>query len=124
MPTDASGQVLVLVRITIAPGGGFAAHTHPGTLVVSIESGTFELTQLNDMPMDVMRAASGSTPAASEAMTKGVPVTLNPGDWFVEPKDMVHQAFNRGTEPTVVVLAGLVDPTLPLVECVSGTPTS
>jgi quercetin dioxygenase-like cupin family protein len=124
MPDDASGQALVMMRLFIAPNGGFQAHTHPGMLVVSIESGTLDLTQLRDMAMSVMRAPANGTPAASEPVTKGVPVTLNPGDWFVEPKGMVHQASNSGTEQTVVLLSGLVDPNQPLVQCVSGTPTS
>ena len=124
MPSDANGQALVMLRLTVAPGGGFEAHTHPGTLVVSIESGTFDLTQLNDMQMDVMRAAADGTPAVSEPMTKGMPVTLDPGDWFVEPGGMVHAAFNNGSEPTVVLLTGLVDPNQPLVQCIDGTPTA
>jgi quercetin dioxygenase-like cupin family protein len=124
MPAGASGQALVMARLVIAPHGGFQAHTHPGTLVVTIESGTFELTQLGDMAMTVNRAAVNGTPAASEPMVKGAPLTLNPGDWFAEPKGMVHEASNPGTEPTVVLLTGLVDPNQPLVQCAGGTPTS
>ncbi|HET8524760.1 MAG TPA: cupin domain-containing protein [Thermomicrobiales bacterium] len=124
MPDDASGQALVMARLEIAPHGGFQAHTHPGTLVVTIESGTFELTQLGDMEMSVNRAAANGTPAASEPMEKGASLTLNPGDWFAEPKGMVHEASNPGTEPTVVLLTGLVDPNQPLVQCVGGTPAS
>jgi quercetin dioxygenase-like cupin family protein len=124
MPTDASGQALVLLRLTIAPGGGFEAHTHPGTLVVTVESGTLDLTQLSDVEMSVVRAATGATPAASEPMTKGTPLTLNPGDWFVEPKGVVHNAFDHGSDRTVVLLTGLVDPTLPFVQCYQGTPSA
>jgi quercetin dioxygenase-like cupin family protein len=120
MPEEASGDALVLVRLSIAPGGGFSAHTHPGTLVVSIESGTFDLTQLDDMEMSVTRGATGE----SESMTKGVTLTLDPGDWFVEPGGMVHTGFNNGSEPTVVLLTGVVDPSQPLVQCVEGTPTT
>ena len=124
MPDGAEGQALALLRLTIAPGGGFAAHTHPGTLIVTIESGTFELTQLDDMEMDVMRAATDVAPSGSETMTMGTPMTLNPGDWFVEPEGMVHTAFNTGSEPTVVLITGLVDPSQPLIQCVAGTPTA
>lgn len=119
MPQEASGNALVLLRLTIAPGGGFETHTHPGTLIASIESGTFDLTQMDDMEMSVTRATGESEP-----MTKGVTLTLDPGDWFVEPGGMVHTGFNNGTEPTVVLLTGVVDPNLPLVQCVEGTPTA
>jgi quercetin dioxygenase-like cupin family protein len=119
MPEEASGQALVMLRLTIAPGGGFAAHTHPGTLIASIETGTFDLTQLDDMEMSVTRATGESEP-----MTKGVTLTLDPGDWFVEPGGMVHTGFNNGSEPTTVLLTGVVDPNLPLVQCIEGTPAA
>lgn len=124
MPDGAEGQALALLRLTIAPGGGFDTHTHPGTLIVSVESGTLDVTQLGDMDMSVMRAPTGATPGVSEAMTMGTPLTLNSGDWFVEPMGMVHTAFNTGSEPAVVLLTGLVDPSLPFVQCVEGTPTA
>ncbi len=124
MPEELDGQVLVLERLEIAQGGGFTAHTHPGTLVVSIEAGTLELTQLDHADMEITRAATDSTPATSETMTQGVPMTLNPGDGFVEPEGMVHTAFNFGNEPTVVLLTGVVDADVPLVQCVEGTPAA
>jgi cupin len=122
MPSNAGGQALVLLRLTIAPGGGFAPHTHPGTVTVSVVSGTLDFTHLADAPMDVMRAASGATPAAAEPVTKGVPVSLHPGDWMVE-QGMVHTMANGGSDPAVVLVAGLVPPDQPLVQCVAGTPT-
>lgn len=122
MPSDAAGQALLMLRLTIAPGGGFAPHTHPGTVTVSIESGTLDFTQLDDHSMQVMRAASGATPAAAEPLTQGVATTLHPGDWVVEPQ-MIHKAFNTGDAPTVVLVSGLVDPSKPFVQCVEGTPT-
>ena len=73
MPADANGQVLVLLRLTVAPGGGFAAHTHPGTLIASIESGTFELTQLDDSPMSITRGPESATPGASEPFRRPEP---------------------------------------------------
>jgi quercetin dioxygenase-like cupin family protein len=124
MPAEAPGQALVVLRITIAPGGGFEPHTHPGTLVVAIESGKFGLTQLDAMPMSIMRAASNGTPAATEQLTAGATAVLNPGDWFVEPKGMLHKMTNAGNTPTVVLVSGVVDPSQPLVQCVSGTPAA
>ncbi len=119
MPDDLGGQVLALERLEIAPGGGFTPHTHPGTLVVSIESGTLDLTQLDHAHMEITRASG-----ESETMTQGSPTTLNPGDWFVEPEGMVHTAFNTGDAPTVVLLTGVIDPSQPLVQCVEGTPAA
>jgi quercetin dioxygenase-like cupin family protein len=124
MPGDANGQALVSLRLTVAPGGGFEAHTHPGTLIATIESGTFDLTQLDDSPMSITRGPESATPGASEPMTQGTPVSLSAGDWFVEMTGMVHTAFNNGSEPTVILLSGLVDPSQPLVQCIEGTPAA
>jgi hypothetical protein len=37
---------------------------------------------------------------------------------------MVHTGFNNGSEPTTVLLTGVVDPNLPLVQCIEGTPAA
>ncbi|MEZ4531088.1 MAG: cupin domain-containing protein [Thermomicrobiales bacterium] len=123
-PNDANGQLLVLIRLTIAPGGGFSPHTHPGMMVVSVESGTVDVTQIGDMEMTVTRAASNGTPEVSEPLTNGMMATLNPGDSFVEPAGMVHTAFNNGSESAVLLATGLIDPNQPATQCVEGTPTA
>ena len=124
MPDDANGQVLVLIRLNVAPGGGFAPHTHPGMMVVSVVSGTIDVTQIGDMEMTVTRAASNGTPAVNEPLTNGMTATLGPGDSFVEPAGMIHTAFDNGSEPAVLLAAGLIDPNQPSTQCVEGTPTS
>ena len=125
MPPDVSGRALVVIRLTIAPGGGFQAHTHPGTLVVSVESGELEYTMLDGGTQTINRAATDATPAAQESVTTGVPTTLGACDWFEEPTGMVHMATNPGSEPTVVLVSGLVDPNQPFVQCQEmPTPTS
>jgi hypothetical protein len=37
---------------------------------------------------------------------------------------MVHTMLNKGSEPSVVLVSGLVPADQPLVQCVEGTPTS
>lgn len=124
MPNDASGQALVLVRLDIAPSGGFAPHTHPGMMVVSVESGTIDVTQIGEMEMTITRAASNGTPAVNESLTNGMTATLGPGDSFTEPAGMVHTAFNNGADPAILMAAGLVDPNQPATQCVEGTPAA
>jgi hypothetical protein len=46
-PAEATGQTLVLARIIFGPGGSIGAHTHPGTLVVSVDAGSFGFTLLD-----------------------------------------------------------------------------
>src|SRR5688572_2266471 len=68
-PSTAEGQTLVLVRATFEPGGGIGPHTHPGTLVITIESGTFGFTLVDEGTMAVMRSGEAGTPAAAEPLT-------------------------------------------------------
>jgi hypothetical protein len=55
--------------------------------------------------------------ATTEAIVPDEDVVMSTGDWLAEDEGMVHMAWNRSDEPTVVILSGLVDPNLPLVQC-------
>ena len=112
MPRDSEGRALVVARLTIAPDGGFDVHTHPGMLTVFVDSGSLEFTQIDDGHM-MLNRADGST----EPLVPDEAIVLNTGDWLAEDEGMVHMAWNRSDEPTIVILSGLVDPTLPLVQC-------
>jgi hypothetical protein len=112
MPADAGGRALMAARLTIAPEGGFDAHTHPGMLTVTVDSGNLGFTMLDEGEMSVNRADG-----TSESIAHDEEILLNPGDWLVE-EGMVHMAWSRSDEPTVVIVSGLVDPKLPFVQCV------
>lgn len=119
-PAAAAGQSLVLVRAIFAPGGGIGPHTHPGTLVISVESGAFGFTLAEDQmggEMMVMRSGDAGTPVAAEPMAPGEEVVLSPGDWVVET-GMVHSARAVGDEPAIVVFSGLAEAGQPLTTCV------
>jgi quercetin dioxygenase-like cupin family protein len=118
-PAAAAGQSLVLVRAIFGPGGGIGPHTHPGTLVISVESGAFGFTPVGEgnMAMTVMRSGEAGTPAAAEPMVMGQETVLHPGDWVVET-GMVHSARTVGDEPVEVVFSGLVEAGQPLTTCV------
>ena len=117
-PAAAEGQTLVLVRALFGPGGGIGPHTHPGTLVISVESGAFGFTPSHEGEMTVMRSGDPGTPPASEPLSAGQEVVLHPGDWIVET-GMAHSARTVGDEPVEVVFSGLVAAGQPLTTCVS-----
>lgn len=118
VPASAPDQALLLVRAAWAPGGGIGPHTHPGDLVVTVESGSFGLTREEEgMEMTVMRAGDAGTPASPEPLTVGQEVVLEPGDWFVET-GMAHSARNAGDEEVTVLFAGLVASGQPVTTCV------
>ena len=101
----APGHELSLRRLTIEPGGGIPDHTHPGALVIYLESGTWGYTTLGGVAR-LTRAATNGTPGPTEDMPVGEEVILNAGDWlYVEdPADAIR---NTGDEPVVLWIAGL-----------------
>jgi quercetin dioxygenase-like cupin family protein len=111
------GQSLVLARVTFAPGGSIGAHTHPGTLVVTIESGTLGFTLIDEGEMVIKRSGEPGTDVVDETLTTGVETQLLPGDWFAE-MGMVHSARAIGDEPAVVTFSGLITAGEPITKCV------
>ena len=104
-PESAPGLELTLRRITIAPGGGIPAHSHPGALVIFVEAGTFGYTATGGT-IQLTRAAVAGTPTPAEAVPMGTEVILNPGDWlFVDdPQDNIR---NAGKDDVVLFVSGL-----------------
>ena len=124
-PVGDGSQTMILARVIFAPGGSLGAHTHPGTVVATVESGSFGFTHLGDGEMSVNRAATADTEAAAEPLPHGEEVVLSPGDWFVET-GMIHSAKNLSDGPTTVVLTGLITTGQPLTICAEegATPAS
>jgi len=123
-PVEGSDRNLLLVRITFGVDGSIGLHTHPGTLVVSVERGSLGFTYMDEGEMTITRAATADTEAAEEAVAQGEEAALNPGDSFIE-MGMVHSARNMSDEPTSVLLAGLIEKDQPLTICTEeGTPIS
>ena len=123
-PVGDGSQTLVLVRIILGPGGTNGHHTHPGTLAVTIESGSFGLTLADHGEMGINRGGPASAEATHEPMEPGQQYTLAPGDGFIET-GMVHSAANLSDGDTTVLIAGLIETGQPLTQCVEGaTPTT
>lgn len=122
-PVGDGSQSLVLVRVIIGPGGSIGEHTHPGTLAVVIEQGTFGLTLVQDGEMMVTRAATADTEATTEHLVPGEMSTLNPGDSFIE-MGMVHSATNLADGDTAALISGLIETGQPLTTCVDAASTA
>ncbi len=123
-PVNDGAQNLIQARVIFAPGGGITSHTHPGTLVLTVESGTFGFTHLGDGEMSVTRAATADSEAVTEPLPHGEETVLNPGDGLVET-GMIHTGASIGDAPPRVLLTGLIEAGQPLTICVDeGTPMS
>jgi quercetin dioxygenase-like cupin family protein len=106
------------MRAYFGVGGGIGPHTHPGTLVVTVESGQFGVTLEEDshMGMAVMRIDESGTPV-EEMLVAGEETVLEPGDYFIET-GMIHSARTVGDEPVVVTFTGVVETGQPVTTCV------
>ncbi|MDQ3655392.1 MAG: hypothetical protein M3457_09960 [Chloroflexota bacterium] len=123
-PVNDGTQNLVQARVIFAPGGGITEHTHPGTLVLTVESGTFGFTHMSEGEMVVTRAATADGEAVTEPLVHGEEMAVNPGDWLVET-GMIHTGASIGDEPATVLLTGLIEAGQPLTICVDeGTPVA
>ncbi|MGE0392701.1 MAG: cupin domain-containing protein [Vicinamibacterales bacterium] len=76
----------VQVQVTIAPGGREGRHVHAGPLLIYVLAGE-EVLELKDRPTKVIKA----------------------GESFLVEPGLVHEGFNKGTTP-LVVLGTFINP--------------
>ncbi|HEX2280813.1 MAG TPA: cupin domain-containing protein [Thermomicrobiales bacterium] len=105
LTTEVPNKRLQLMRLTLAPGASMFAHTHPGELVVAIESGTLAYTVLSGDGASV-RGAIG-IPIAEEVIPPGAEAIFGPGEFLVEPPGVAHSYRNPGEEPVVLLISAL-----------------
>ena len=104
MPSDrAPGQTVYLARFIIQPGAEIFPHSHPGTTLLSVESGTFGWTLLQGTAHVVRGAAAGATGPTEDLTKPGTEVILEPGDAIFYEDDVVHTARGAGDDETVVL---------------------
>lgn len=106
----APGQALALLRITFAPGGSVAEHTHPGETIFHLASGTLQFT-LHEGQARLVRAVDGSpaaaTPTAMETIPVGEEITLATGDTVYYDAAVVQSERNDGDVDAVVLASNL-----------------
>ena len=105
-PAAAPGQELQLVRVEVAPGATVSAHTHPGAIVLCLESGS-PVFGVTEGTVTMTRAATAATPEAAETVAGGSEIQLQPGDCLTfEATETVHTLRNPGG-PAVIWQAQL-----------------
>jgi quercetin dioxygenase-like cupin family protein len=98
----APGQTVYTARFTFQPGAEIFPHSHPGTTILGVASGSFGWTLLAGMAHVVRGAASGAAGPAEDITEPGTEVILEPGDAIYYEDDVVHTARGAGDEPAVV----------------------
>jgi len=103
-PSDrAPGQTVYLARFVFEPGAEIFPHSHPGTTVLGVQSGSFGWTLLAGTAHVMRGAAAGATGPAEDLTEPGTEVILEPGDAITYEDDVVHTARGAGDEATVVL---------------------
>lgn len=127
-PSDrAPGQTVYLVRVTFHPGAEIFPHSHPGTTLISVESGTFGWTLLEGTAYVVRGAAAGAMEPTEEVTAPGTEVILAQGDAIYYEDDVIHSARNAGDDPAVVLVSLVLtsgEPLLMPVDMAMGTPAA
>jgi quercetin dioxygenase-like cupin family protein len=123
----APGQTVYTVRFTIQPGSEIFPHGHPGTTVLSVDSGSFGWTLLQGTAHVVRGAGTGGT-AVEDIAEPNTEVILEPGDTIYYEDDVIHTARNAGDETTIVMGTLILKAGEPLLMPagmdMSATPTS
>ena len=102
-PSDrAPGQTVYVARFTFQPGAEIFPHSHPGTTVDGVVSGSFGWTLLAGTARVVRGAAPGAPTSSEDLTAPGTEVILEVGDAISYEEDVVHTARGAGAEPTVV----------------------
>jgi quercetin dioxygenase-like cupin family protein len=81
------GSNLIVVRVTVRPGGSFGWHVHHSAVAAAVVSGTLTLYDSSDPKCAAQRVTAGHG--------------------FIEPVDHVHLGRNEGTKPAVVLVTYL-----------------
>jgi quercetin dioxygenase-like cupin family protein len=110
----AEGQTVFLARFTFAPGSEIFPHSHPGTIVLGVDSGSFGWTLVEGTAHVVRGAGSGAT-EVEDVTEPGTEVILEPGDAIFYEDDVVHTARGAGDEPAVVLGTLILETGQPLI---------
>ena len=103
----APGYTLVFLRITMQPGATIPAHSHPGDVVVVVQSGRFGTSFVRGQGT-VTRATSGGAAPATETLRAGDSAVLLPGDSLAYGGSAGHTMSNAGDTPLVLLVSALL----------------
>lgn len=103
----APGYTELFLRITMQPGASIPAHSHPGDVVVVVQSGQFGTSFVRGQGTVTRAAVNGATPVR-QTLHAGDAAVLQPGDSLAYGGSAGHTMANAGTTPLVLLVAALL----------------
>lgn len=111
----APGMTMYVARFVFQPGAEIFPHSHPGTTVLGVYSGTFGWTLVEGTAHVIRGAGSGATGPVEDITELGTEVILEPGDSIYYESDVVHMARGAGDTETVILGSLLLEEMQPLL---------
>jgi hypothetical protein len=99
-----TGNSLILARLTLEPGARLRGHDHPGSAVISVESGVLE-TQLLRGIGTIHRGDDRVELVSAESSGQ---IVLQRGDSFAYEQDCSKTMMNAGDQPLVMIMSLVV----------------
>lgn len=107
-PAGARGRTLILQRVAIPGATPLAAHTHQGTQIAAITSGTLRYTVLEGRPVRVVHTPAGAdAPVFVRAIEPGQTYDVKAGYSVIEPAGTAHAVESVGEARVVIYVASL-----------------
>ena len=103
----APGYTLVFLRITMQPGAKIPAHSHPGDVVVVVQSGKFGTSFVRGQGTVTRTAVAGADPV-KVTLKAGDSAVLLPGDSLAYGGSAGHTMSNAGDIPLVLLVSALL----------------
>jgi len=97
------GQTVYVARFIFKPGASIFPHSHPGTTVLGVLSGSFGWTLMAGTAHVIRGAGAGATGPVEDLTNPGTDVVLKAGDAIFYEADVVHTARGAGSIPAVVL---------------------
>jgi quercetin dioxygenase-like cupin family protein len=101
--TVAPGQTVYVARFVFQPGASIFPHSHPGTTVLGVASGSFGWTLKAGKAHVIRGAGAGATGPVQDLTEPGTDVILKAGDAIYYESDVVHTARGAGKTKTVIL---------------------
>jgi quercetin dioxygenase-like cupin family protein len=103
----APGQTVYAARFVFQSGAAIFPHSHPGTTVLGVVSGSFGWTLKAGVAHVIRGAGAGAAGPVEDLTEPGTDVVLKAGDAIFYESDVVHTARGAG-DTEAVVLGSLV----------------